>query len=253
MVAVSVTTPEGVSRDYYQQEINPSNYFTYGPTVTRVIPNGGPEAGAGSTATIVGTGFDSPLFRCFCPFSFVFSVSFGETKLKCGLPIGAAAIGCSPAQFEVISDHEIIATIPPGAGTVPIAVHAWGGISPPNPEAQFTYPPEKSPLEPEETQLQELMSCVVSAGDYARPSASCSSRSFFPFEEAGLPTGPVEARLYRGEVLYARGTARVHRNSTQLFLKPLRHVRGGHYRLVLFRRAADPERRWSRREAVVFP
>jgi hypothetical protein len=251
IVPVTATTPEGITEDFLRQEVEPANYFTYGPTVTQVIPNLGPEAGAGTEVTILGTGFASPLFRCLCAFPFTYSLSFGSSTLDCGLPQSTGGFPCAPVEFEVISDHEITATVPPGHGTVSVAVETRGGISPPNPEAQFTYPPDRSPPDTEEPPLQLLMSCVVSKHAGGRAAGFCSSRSFTVEEETALPAGPVRVSLRRGKALYATGTARVHRQTTHLFLKPVRPVRGGRYELVLSRPATDHSRRWSRRESVV--
>jgi hypothetical protein len=220
--------------------------------VTRVIPRLGPEAGAGSEVTILGTGFDSPLFRCLCAFPFVHSVSFGSSTLDCGLPQSSAGFPCSPVEFEVISDHEITAVVPPGHGTVGVAVETRGGASPPTPEADFTYPPDRSPPDGSEgPPLRLLMSCVVSKHGGSKAAGFCSSRSVTPEEELALPSGPVRVSLQRGKTLYATGTARVRRQTTRLFLKPVRLVKGGQYELVLSHPAADGGKRWSRRELVV--
>lgn len=252
IVPITATTPEGVTEDFWRQEVEPANYFTYGPTVTQVIPNLGPEAGTGTEVTILGTGFASPLFRCFCAFPFVYSVSFGSSTLDCGSPQSSAGIPCSPVDFEVISDHEITAIVPPGYGTVDVSVWTDGGKSPASPEAQFTYPPDRSPPGgSEEPPLLELMSCVVSAKTETKAAGFCSSRSFTPEEEPTLPSGPVTVSLYRGKTLYATGTARVRHRTTHLFLEPVRPVKGGRYKLVLSHPAADGGKRWSRRELVV--
>ena len=252
IVPVTATTPEGVTEDFFRQEVMPANYFTYGPTITQVIPNLGPEAGAGSEVTILGTGFASPLFGCLCAFPFAHSVSFGSSTLDCGLPQSTAGLPCSPVEFEVISDHEITAIVPPGHGTVGVSVSTHGGESPANPEAQFTYPPDRSPPGgSEEPPLLQLMSCAVSTRAEAKAVGFCSSRSFTSEEESALPAGPVKASLYRGKTLYATGSARVHRRTAHLFLKPVMPVKGGRYKLVLSHPATDGGKRWSRREVVV--
>jgi hypothetical protein len=178
---------------------------------------------------------------------------FGEAEDRCGLPFGAATPMCAPIEYEVISDHEVTAVIPPGHGTVAVAVRTDGGRSPANPEAVFTYPPDRSPpgAGSSEPPLLLRMSCVVSRRAAGRPTGFCSSSSFTEDEVPELPTGPVTATLRWGRAVYASGSARVGRDRTHLFLQPVRAVNGGRYELVLSRPAADGGRRWSRRESVV--
>lgn len=248
IVPIAATTPEGVTEDFLQQETNPTNFFTYGPTVTSMTPDEGPEAG-GTKVVIRGTGFASPEFRCFCAFPFLYSVSFGSSKLRCGVPMGTAAPICAPVEFEVLSDHEIIATTPPGSGTVGVALDTFGGTSPANPAVQFSYTGVPPPGE--EPPLRLLMSCVVSTRAKTKAVGFCSSHSFTAEEESSLPTGLVRVSLHRGRTLYATGSARVHRQTAHLFLKPVRPVKGGRYELVLSHPATNGGRRWSRREVVV--
>lgn len=252
IIGVTATTPEGTSGvDWSSPDEGFANTFTYGPTVTRVIPDMGPEAGAGTTVTILGTGFLENAFRCLCG-PFVGSLMFGDVELRCGFPFGAGTASCRPLEFVVDSDREITAIVPPGHGTVTVAVRTAGGKSPASPEAQFTYPPDGSPPGgSEEPPLLELMSCVVATRVDTKAIGVCSSRSLTSDEEAHLSAGPVKASLYRGKTLYATGTARVHRQTAHLFLKPVNPVKGGRYELVLSRPATDRSKRWSRREPVV--
>jgi hypothetical protein len=251
IVDVTATTPEGTTGVYWTPDASLANDFIYGPTVTRVIPDMGPEAGAGTKVTILGTGFKENAFRCLCG-PFVGRIMFGDVELRCGFPFGAGTASCKPLEFVVNSDREITAIVPPGHGTVGVSVGTAGGLSPASPEAQFTYPPDRSPPGgSEEPQLLLLMSCVVSTRAEAKAVGFCSSRSFNSDEESTLPAGPVTVSLRRGKMLYATGSARVHRQTTQLFLKPARPVRGGRYKLVLSHPATDGGKRWSRRELVV--
>lgn len=249
---VAATTPEGTSGvDWSSPDAGFPNTFTYGPTVTRVIPDMGPEAGAGATVTIVGTGFKENAWRCLCG-PFVGAVMFGDVELHCGFPYGAGTASCRPLEFVVDSDREITAIVPPGHGTVNVAVWTAGGLSPASPEAQFTYPPDRSPPGgPEEPPLLEMMSCVVLTTVDTKAVGVCSSSSFNSDEEASLPAGPVKASLHRGKTLYATGSARVHRRTAHLFLRPVMPVKGGRYELELSHPATDGGKRWSRRESVV--
>lgn len=136
VVEVIVTTPEGPSATYTIPDTEPANYFSYGPTVTRVTPHEDSVLG-GASVTIVGTGFKSPVYRCLCG-PFVYAVYFGSAKLDCGLPPGAE-VPCTPVDFKVVSDSEITAVAPPGTGTVDVQVETAGGISPVSPADRFNY------------------------------------------------------------------------------------------------------------------
>jgi hypothetical protein len=113
-VDVTVTTPAGISAT------SAADQFTYAglaPTVTGVAPNLGPAAG-GSTVTISGTSF------------------LGATAVNFGtVPAAAWQPGAIPGT-------QIIATSPPGSGTVDVRVTNIINESLPNPPAdQFTYIP----------------------------------------------------------------------------------------------------------------
>lgn len=246
IVPIRATTPEGVTEDFLLQETNPANFFTYGPTVTSVTPGEGPESG-GTKVTIRGTGFASPEFHCFCAFPFLYAVSFGSSTLECGLPMGSAAPPCSPVEFEVMSETEIIAVTPPGSGTVSVAVDTFGGTSPLNPAAQFSYTSGAPPPPPEgEPPVLQLFRCSVQAGAVR----VCSGRSVDA--SAVDPIAGPTARLYRGKTLFAKGTARVHRSRSRLLLDPVRSVTPGRYMLVLLRPSnARPSSHWPRREPVI--
>jgi hypothetical protein len=252
VISVTATTPEGTSGiDWSSPDSGFANHFIYGPTVTRVIPDMGPEAGAGTKVTILGSGFKENEYRCLCG-PFVGRIMFGDVALKCGFPFGAGTASCKPLEFVVDSDREITAIVPPGHGTVGVSVRTAGGWSPADPEARFTYPPDRSPPDgSEEPPLLQLMSCAVSMRAEAKAVGFCSSRSFTSEEESALPAGPVTVSLYRGKTLYATGSARVHRRTAHLFLKPVMPVRGGRYKLVLSHPATDGGKHWSRRELVL--
>ncbi len=110
VVDVEVTTAGGTSGAN-----PPSDQFSYFglPTVTGVVPNGGPTAG-GTSVTISGTNFT------------------GETEVDFG---GNAATG-----VNVVSDAQITATAPAGvAGTVDVTVSTPGGTSATSAADHFTY------------------------------------------------------------------------------------------------------------------
>lgn len=245
IVPITVTTPEGTSENYKPWvEAMPVNFFTYGPTVTSVTPAEGPETG-GTVMTIHGTGFDTSVFFCLCG-PFVEHVSFGPAVVECGFPFGASDPACAPVEFEVVSDSEIIATTPPGSGTVDVGVSTRGGSSPVNPTAQFSYTGVPPPGPPEEPQVLQLLNCSVQAGAIS----ICSGRSVDASAVAPI-VGPT-ARLYRGKTLYAKGTARVHRSHSRLLLDPLRSLAPGRYMLVLSRPgSAGQGSNWPRREPVI--
>jgi large repetitive protein len=109
-VDVTVTTPGGTSGQ------SSADQFTYvpAPAVTGLSPSGGPEAG-GSVVTITGTGLAGAT-----------AVSFG---------------GTSGGHFTVVSDDQIIATVPAGTGTVDVTVTTTAGTSTAGPGDRYTYLP----------------------------------------------------------------------------------------------------------------
>jgi hypothetical protein len=108
-IDVTVTTEHGTSATGAMTK------FTYAPppTVTSVIPSGGPTAG-GTTITISGTGFME-----------------GSTSVSFA--------GTTASGVTVVSSTQLTAVLPPGAtGTVPIKVMTPGGTSN---AGNFTYIP----------------------------------------------------------------------------------------------------------------
>ncbi|RKN05403.1 IPT/TIG domain-containing protein [Streptomyces radicis] len=97
-VVVTVTTPGGTSDT---STGNP--YYTYvpQPALASLIPDTGPATG-GTNVTINGTAL-----------TYTDEVFFGA----------------APASFAAISDTIVVATSPPGAGSVPVTVHSPGGTS----------------------------------------------------------------------------------------------------------------------------
>ncbi|HTR88755.1 MAG TPA: IPT/TIG domain-containing protein, partial [Solirubrobacteraceae bacterium] len=90
-----------------------------GPTVSAISPNNGPGAG-GTAVTIAGGGFQAGA-----------SVQFGETAAR---------------RVAVRSGGVIVATSPPGTGTVDVRVIQAGASSPVTPTDQFAYdPPPRAP------------------------------------------------------------------------------------------------------------
>jgi outer membrane protein assembly factor BamB len=107
-VDITVTTATGTSR------ISDVDQFAYIPptTVTAVIPNQGPMAG-GTRVTISGTNLGG-----------AFAVRFGTNPAS---------------NIVVISNTQILATSPPGGGTVDITVTSGNGTSFTTASDQFTY------------------------------------------------------------------------------------------------------------------
>jgi hypothetical protein len=249
VVGVSVMTPEGASTTYYAPDTEPVNFFAYGPTVTSVAPDEGPATG-GTPVMIHGSGFTSPVFRGLGG-PFVHAVDFGSTELRCGLPWPSWRAPCASIGFEVKSDTEMTAIAPPGTGVVDVKVETDGGASPISSMDQFTYVPPDGTLNPERHGLVQLVNCrnakhgVVKVGHRRKRGTEaaqriCTSR----FVSGPVRTGRLAARLVRGDVLYATGTATVGRTKTRLALKPLKPVRPGRYELTL------SSRRGQRHEMV---
>ncbi|WP_432747361.1 IPT/TIG domain-containing protein [Streptomyces sp. JH002] len=97
-VVVTVTNPGGTS------DPNIGNpYYTYvaQPALTSLVPDTGPATG-GTGVTITGT-----------ELTYTEQVFFGAT----------------PASFAAVSDNIVLATSPPGAGSVPVTVQTPGGTS----------------------------------------------------------------------------------------------------------------------------
>jgi hypothetical protein len=107
-VAVFVRTPQGRSSSRIADK------FTYiaPPVVTGLRGKSGPAAG-GTSVTILGKGFSG-----------AYRVDFGSSP---------------STQMVVLSDSEIIATSPPGKGTVDITVTTWVGNSSINNTDRFAY------------------------------------------------------------------------------------------------------------------
>jgi IPT/TIG domain-containing protein len=126
---VRVTTPAGRS-----QEKTPVDSFVYEPTVTKVEPSRGPEAG-GTSVTITGSGFEGE-FTGF------------ESELIVENPVIAVEFGGRPAMsFRQISSTEIVAVSPPGTSEEANVVVSIDGIYPEvirsavNPSDVFSHPP----------------------------------------------------------------------------------------------------------------
>ena len=96
-VQVTIITPGGTSTDNV-----PYTYLAT-PTITSLNPNTGAPSG-GNSVTIAGTGY-----------SYATDVRFGA----------------SPGPFSIVSDTQIVARAPAGAGTVTVTVTSPGGPSSP--------------------------------------------------------------------------------------------------------------------------
>lgn len=264
IAVVTVIMPEGRSATYTNPDIEPANYFTYGPTVSGIEPDEGPAAG-GTVVTIHGSGFtSSPIgFRCLCG-AFVHRIAFGQQQLKCGSPLGSAQLRCAPVEYTVVSDSEITVTAPPGSGTVDLQVATDGGDSPVSAVDEYTYASPPGPGGQSEN-LVRLTCTTPRPGttrrhthvDKARRKVGrprrhvqreiCSSR---PVQSAGDVTdgGPLAAQLLHEGVIYAKGKARrVSSSRTEMVLEAVRPVAAGRYRLLL-RRANRQGLRTQRRQ-----
>lgn len=110
-VDVTVVGPGGTS------QITKNDRYVYGPnvaTVTGVSPSTGVGSG-GTEVTISGTGFL-------------------ETKL-----VTFGGSGQGKAKFTIVSDTQIKAVAPPGAGTADVQVTDYGVPSSPSPADRFTW------------------------------------------------------------------------------------------------------------------
>jgi hypothetical protein len=109
-VHVTVTTPGGTSAP------TAADQFTYAsgvaPTVTGLLPNGGPSAG-NTTVKIMGTGFTGAT-----------SVKFGAADAR---------------SFLILNSTTIRAVSPAGTGTVYVTVTTPGGTSAQTAASQYTY------------------------------------------------------------------------------------------------------------------
>ncbi len=255
VVSVGVLTPEGESHVSFVPDTTPPDTFTYGPTITSVEPSSGSAAG-GTKVAIHGSGFQSLVFLGLIgPFNS--SVDFGSAELTCGTPRPLWIAPCGAAQFEVRSDSEIVATAPPGEGTVPIRVETRGGISPETDSDSFTYIPVSEASgtggaggsgPASASRSVQLVSCRTAAAVAAKASHRrrgaakhvCTSR----LVPGPVRAGTLSARLAKGGLLYGVGTAAVSPASARLALRPLRQILPGRYRLTL----TSPH--GSRREAL---
>ena len=114
-----------------------------GPAVDGVQPSAG-SSGGGTSVTIIGTGFVG-----------VTAVDFG------GAPAG---------EFSVQSADEIVASAPPGSGTVDVSVSGAEGTSPPTPNDRFTYRGAPTVFTDEPTDVGPEMATLrasVNSGDEA--------------------------------------------------------------------------------------
>lgn len=110
VVDVRVTGVKGTS------PITPKDQFTYDaqriPTITRISPNSGPEAG-GTTVTLTGIHLT------------------GATQVTFG--------GVAGTNLVKVSDTQVNVTVPAGTGTADVVVTSALGTSLTSPAAQFTY------------------------------------------------------------------------------------------------------------------
>lgn len=112
IVDVTVTTPAGTS------PASSSDQFTYSPlapgapTVSAVVPNGGPQTG-NTPVTITGTHLE-----------YATAVRFGSSEAS---------------YFKATSDRSITAVAPAGTGTVDITVTNYSDTSPTSSADRFTY------------------------------------------------------------------------------------------------------------------
>ena len=112
-VDITVTTPGGTSTPSTADQFTYTTAAFPAPVVTGVSPAAGTATG-GVSVVITGSGFAGAI-----------AVSFG--------PLSAA--------MTIVSDTQITAVSPPGAGTVDITVTTPGGTSAPSTADQFSYIP----------------------------------------------------------------------------------------------------------------
>ena len=122
---IFVTSPGGTNEyECGEEQVG----FIYEPIVTSVEPNSGPSAG-GTQVTIKGADFEGAIWfkvpLCTLETSVVSWVDFGSTPAK---------------SVNVVSESEITAVAPPGAGMVDVTVTSRpAGHSPLIPGDQFSY------------------------------------------------------------------------------------------------------------------
>jgi hypothetical protein len=238
---VEVTTPEGPSNTYTVPDTEPVNLFSFGPTVTAVEPSEVPESG-GIRIAIHGSGFtSSPVAFRGLGGPFVHALSFGSTELHCGDPWPAWYVPCGAPSFTVISDSELLATVPPGTGSVDLRLTTEGGTSPATPSDRLTY------ARPAGVTKSSSRFQVVSCGSAKRSvphrtqgarlpgkvQRNCTTRLISDPSASTGDLGGWTARLVRGDVLVARGTAHLEQSGIQMTVEPLRKVKPGRYRLTL--------------------
>ncbi len=103
------------------------------PVITSVQPGGGPDAG-GNLVTIKGRNFFITVF-CEPPLESL-GVDYVVTKIMFGSQEAKNETG----SFKEESEGKLTALAPPGTGTVPVSVEAFG-TSPASPAAQYAYAP----------------------------------------------------------------------------------------------------------------
>ena len=138
-VDITVSGPGGTSA------VSSLDHYTYGaivPTVNRVSPSQGTGSG-GTSVTITGTGFNGASL-----------VTFGASEAL---------------TYTVVSDTEIIAISPPGAGTGDVQVSVLGVPSEPEQADHFTWqgPPSVSALLPSSGPSAGGMMVSISGTDFS--------------------------------------------------------------------------------------
>src|SRR5579875_3686578 len=189
-VDVTVTTPAGTSPAVA------GDRFTYAPapTVTKLSAKDGPGSG-GTSVTITGTNLS------------------GAT---------AVSFGSSPAtSFAVQSSTEIVASSPPGAGTVDVTVSTPGGTSATSKHDEFGYTPAVTAVEPAGGPLAGGTSVTITGygfapgagatafkfGSKAPSDVECSSTSTCTaLSPAGKKAGAVAVSVEVGKLKSAAGS-----------------------------------------------
>ena len=142
-VGVTITTPGGTNNS---EECGYPVGYRYEPTITEVEPSSGPAAG-GTHVTIRGAAFEGTVagggLLCSLLKPVVQSVRFGSEEAT---------------HWNVVSNTEITAVAPAGAGTVDVTIESVVGSSPIISADQFSY------ISPPEAPIMQCHPLVIPAG-----------------------------------------------------------------------------------------
>jgi IPT/TIG domain len=232
-VPVVVETAEGPSLAVALPDLLSTNVFVYGPEVDSVEPTNGPSAG-GTLVTIRGKGFEAAWWPGLAP-PFVRGVRFGPSFLSCPSFRPAWIEPCSPSEFTVVSDSEILAISPRGFGSVPIGVMTGGGASTTVSAPVFTYWNEASSDHREAVARQIGRNVTVRCRPARRPKLDLMCHAPLPGAAGPFPSAGGNAlRISRDRRLYATGTAWFRGSRVSLALNGATKLIPGRYNLAVF-------------------